>query len=227
MAQVVEKFFSQSIQRIFSSKRLILKSSKLKMSIYMNRLLPRSNTSFLLRNGNALQAKVLRLREETFMVDSGVGPPKICTRDELTRVPVDGSTRFENVVGYVDVKAGESQIKKQMLERFFVDVVAGESQIKERAAARFNDMVGSMAGESIVLPRRFRQNRAWLELNKMSRTNAKVKGFIVEKVRGGYSVAIAGFIAFLPFRVMMNQKLNDRFTIESINPKSKQIVVFF
>uniref|UniRef100_A0A803R8T4 Ribosomal protein S1 n=1 Tax=Cannabis sativa TaxID=3483 RepID=A0A803R8T4_CANSA len=96
-----------------------------------------------------------------------------------------------------------------------------------RAAARFNDMVGSMAGESIVLPRRFRQNRAWLELNKMSRTNAKVKGFIVEKVRGGYSVAIAGFIAFLPFRVMMNQKLNDRFTIESINPKSKQIVVFF
>ncbi|KAF4398827.1 hypothetical protein G4B88_028190 [Cannabis sativa] len=158
----------------------------------MNWLLPQSNSSFLLRNGNVLQAQVLRLREETFMVDYGVGPPKICTRDELTRVPVDGSTRFENVVGYVDVKAGESQIKKQMLERFFVDVVA-----------------------------------AWLELNKMLRTNAKVKGFIVEKVRGGYSVAIAGFIAFLPFRVMMNQKLSDRFTIESINPKSKQIVVFF
>lgn len=198
------------------------------MSIYLSRLFPRSNSSFLLRSGNALQAKVLRLREETFMVDSGVGAPKVCTKDELTRVPVNGAiTRFENKVGYVDVRAGEQLIKKQMLERFFVDVVAGDSQMKERAAARINDLVASVASESIVLPRRFRQNRAWLELNKAWRTNTKVKGFVIEKVRGGYSVAIAGFIAFLPIRPFIWKRLsNDRFTIESINPKSKQIVLF-
>nr|GMD79486.1 cytochrome C oxidase subunit 3 [Ipomoea batatas] len=87
--------------------------------------------------------------------------------------------------------AGESLIKEQILERFFIDLVAGESLIKERAAARFNDLVGStdvVAGEPLLLlllPRRLRQNRAWLELNKIWRTNTKVKGFIIEKVKGG------------------------------------------
>lgn len=81
---------------------------------------------------------------------------------------------------------------KKILERFFIDLVAGESLINERAAARFNDLVGStdvVAGEPLLLlPRRFRQNRAWMELNKIERTKAKIKGFIIEKVKGGYSV---------------------------------------
>lgn len=113
--------------------------------------------------------------------------------------------------------------------------MAGESLIKERAAARFNDLVGStdvVAGEPLLLlPRRF---RAWMKLNKIWRTNTKVrkvkKGFIIDKVKGGYSVAIAGFITFLPFRSHNKRKKrrisNDRFTVESINPKRTNIVVF-
>uniref|UniRef100_UPI0030038542 ribosomal protein S1 n=1 Tax=Hippophae gyantsensis TaxID=193515 RepID=UPI0030038542 len=143
-------------------------------------------------------------------------------QDEQNTLPINRATRFENKVGSLDVVAGESLIKKQILERFFIDVVAGESLIKERAAARFNDLVGStdvVAGEPLLLlPRRFRQNRA--ELNKIWRTNTKVKGFLIEKVKGGYSVAIAGFITFLPFRPLISKRIsNDRFTIESINPK--------
>jgi ribosomal protein S1 len=105
--------------------------------------------------------------------------------------------------------------------------------IKERAAAGFNVLVGStdvVAGEPLLLlPRRFRQNRAWMELNKIWRTNTKARsGFIIEKVKGGYSAAIAGFITFLPFRSLIRQRraANDRFTIESINPKRTNIVVF-
>ncbi|KAI3787542.1 hypothetical protein L1987_42086 [Smallanthus sonchifolius] len=57
---------------------------------------------------------------------------------------------------------------------------SGESLIKERAATRLNDLVGStdvVAGEPLLLllPRRFTQNRAWMELNKIWRTNKKVK----------------------------------------------------
>ncbi|CAN4090038.1 unnamed protein product [Withania somnifera] len=147
-------------------------------------LFPRSNSSFVLCSGNALQSEVLRLREEMFL---------------------------------------------QILERFFVDLVAGESVIKQRAAARFNDLVRStevVAGEPLLLPQKFRQNRAWMELNKIWRTNSKVKGFIVDKVRGGNSVAIAGFIPFLPFRPRWKRKPCDRFTIESINSKKANIVVF-
>lgn len=85
------------------------------------------------------------------------------------------------------------------------------------------------AGEPpLILPRRFRQNRAWVKLNKLWGTNTKVKGFIIDRVKGGsYSVAIAGFIAFLPYRSHRKRSIpNDRFTIESINPKKTSIVVF-
>jgi len=153
-------------------------------------------------------------------------------QDELTGVPINRATRFENKVGFLDLVAGESLIKEHILERFFIDLVAGESLIKERAAARFNDLVGStdvVAGEPLLLlPRRFRQNRAWMELNKIWRTNTKVKGLIIKKRKGGYSVAIAGFLTFLPFRRSRNRKRksNARFTIERINPKRGNIAVF-
>lgn len=161
-----------------------------------------------------------------FLVDAGPGTPKICMQDEPTGVPIN---RFENKVGSLNVVAGESLIKKRILERFFIDLVAGESLRKERAAARFPDFgLDVVAGEPLLLlPRRFRQNRAWVELNKIWRTKKKVKGFLIDKVKGGYSVAIAGFITFLPFYPLITQRIaNDRFTIESINPKRTNIVVF-
>ncbi|WOL10669.1 ribosomal protein S1 [Canna indica] len=128
---------------------------------------------------SCLRASVLRLRlrEEMFLVDAGPGTPKICMQDELTGVPINQATRFENKVGSLNVVAGESLIKKRILERFFIDLVAGQSLIKERAAARFHDFVGSLdvaAGEPLLLPRRFRQNRAWMELKKIWRTNKKI-----------------------------------------------------
>lgn len=176
------------------------------MSIYWSRSFPRSNSSFLLSSGYASKSSVIRLREDKFLVDTGLGTPKIRMKDELTKVPQYRRTaRFENKVGSsFNVVAGESTIKKRRnYERFFKDLVAGESRIKERAAASLNSFLGSLdvaAGEPLVLPRRFRQNRAWIELQKIWRTKKKAKGFLINKVkRGGYSVAIAGFITFLPF----------------------------
>jgi len=170
-----------------------------------------------------------------FLVDAGLGTPIICMQDELTRVPINAA-RFENKVGSTDVKvAGESPIKERaaglkILERLFIDLVACESPIKERAAARLNDLVGSadvVAGEPLIIyPRIFRQTRAWMELNKIWRTNRRVKGFIIYKVKGGYSVAIAGFITFLPGSLIRTKRIaNDQFIIENINPKRMNIVV--
>ena len=83
------------------------------------------------------------------------------------------------------------------------------------------------AGEPRLLPQRFRQNRAWIELKKIWRTKKKVKGFIIKKIKGGYSVAIAGFITFLPFKKALHKKriANDRFTIDSIKPTRRDIVI--
>ncbi|CAN6462381.1 unnamed protein product [Victoria cruziana] len=173
------------------------------MSIYLSRSFPRSNSSFLLCSGNALQSSILRLREEMFLVDAGPGTPIICMQDEPTG----------NKVGSVDVVAGESLIKERILERFFIDLLVGSTDV--------------VAGEPLLLlPQRFRQNRAWMELNKIWRTNQKVKGFLIEKVKGGYSVAIVGFITSLPFCSFNTQRIaNDRFTIESIHPKRTKMLV--
>ncbi|XP_050230524.1 ribosomal protein S1, mitochondrial-like [Mercurialis annua] len=204
------------------------------MSVYMNRLFQRSNSSFHLCSGNALRSEVLRLREDLFLVNAGVGTPKICKQDELIGVPPlsRATSRFENKVGFMGVRTGESLVRGKILERVFIDLVAGDSVFKERATARFNDLVGStdavVPGEPLLLlPRKFRQKRAGLELNKIWRTNSKVKGFMIEKVRGGYAVAIAGFIAFVPIRPTMRQRLcSDKYTIETINPKKSEIIVF-
>nr|UYR95219.1 ribosomal protein S1 [Gentiana crassicaulis]UYR95249.1 ribosomal protein S1 [Gentiana straminea]UYR95268.1 ribosomal protein S1 [Gentiana straminea] len=198
------------------------------MSIYLSRSFPRSNSSFFLCSGNALQSEVLRLSEEMFLVDAGLGTPRICMQDELTGVPINRATRFENKVGSLDLVAGESLIKEQILKRFFIDLVAGESLIKERATARFNDLVGStdvVAGEPLLLlPRRLRQNLVWMELNKIWRTKKKVKGLLFRRIKGGFSVYIAGFVAFLPFRFRrLKGRSNNRFTIESIKAKNKKM----
>ncbi|KAF1896064.1 hypothetical protein Lal_00042326 [Lupinus albus] len=151
-------------------------------------------------SGKALQSEVLRLGEEMFLVDAGPGTAIICMQDEPTGVPINRATRLEKKVGSLDLVAGESLIKKKILERLFIDLVASESLIKERAAVRFNDLVGStnvVAGEPLLLlPRRFRQNRAWMELKKIWRTNTKVKGFIIKKSKRRLFSSHRGFHYF-------------------------------
>lgn len=78
------------------------------------------------------------------------------------------------------------------------------ARVPNYRASRFENKVGSVGsredGDPLLLPRKLRQNRAWMELKNMWRTNKKVKGFLLNRIRGGYSVAIAGFITFLPLR---------------------------
>lgn len=49
-------------------------------------------------------------------MDAGLGTPRICMQDEPTGVPINRTTRFENKVGSLDLVAGESPIKKHILE---------------------------------------------------------------------------------------------------------------
>ncbi|MCL7045814.1 hypothetical protein MKW94_008190 [Papaver nudicaule] len=115
--------------------------------------------------------------------------------------------------------------RMKILERFFIDLVAGDQTSQDRAASRFTSLVGST--DEISLEKR---NRAWSELNMCWRKNVKVKGFIMEKVRGGFSVGIAGFIAFMPQKRLNNLGggmgvMPNRFIIESIDAKKMKIVV--
>jgi hypothetical protein len=83
----------------------------------------------------------------------------------------------------------------------------------------------------------------WTELTKFWHTGAKnrtkarlrvdashsVPGFILNSVNGGYAVAIAGYIAFLPKSLCLNKKVFigqwREFAIIGMNPKIANIVV--
>ncbi|GKV51680.1 hypothetical protein SLE2022_349500 [Rubroshorea leprosula] len=236
--QLTTALYSYSSSQLVK-ERNIVPFIKRMTSIYLSRSFPRSNSSFFLCSGNALQSEVLRLREDKFLLDVGIESPKICMQDEPTGVPINRTARFENKVESLNTR--ESLIKKRILERSFIDIVSGQK--KERAAARFKEMVSwkdkvrkkvgatdVVGGERLfLLPRRFRKNRAWMELNKILRTKKKVKGFIYKRRRKGYLVAIAGYFGFIPFRpfkkkVKKNEK--DQFTIKKYNPKFSNFVVF-
>ncbi|KAI3974498.1 hypothetical protein MKX01_017991 [Papaver californicum] len=98
--------------------------------------------------------------------------------------------------------------------------------LEHRASSRFTSLVGSTDEMSLE-----RRTRAWSELNMCCRKNIQVKGFIMEKIRGGVSVGIAGFIAFMPQKRMTGNfvggmgVLLNRFVIEDIDVKKMKIVV--
>ncbi|KAL9671292.1 hypothetical protein QQ045_008860 [Rhodiola kirilowii] len=205
------------------------------MSSYMSRIFPKSNSSLLLQAGTALKATVHRVHDGKYLVDAGIGSPKLCLREALTVVPADKSV-FQNKVGFMGPPAAETEVNKSLLERHFIDIVAGDPTNKAMAIARVYNLIGSFdesgsANEPLILlPRRYRQKQALMELSKIWKQNKKVNGFILEKVKGGYLVAIGGYIAFLKFRPLINQRIlsNCSYTISSISFTGKRpdILVF-
>jgi hypothetical protein len=81
------------------------------------------------------------------------------------------------------------------------------------------------------LMRSHKRAQLWAELSKLWRSSAKnrVKGFILNSVNGGFAVAVAGYIAFLPKSLCINKKVFlgqwRQFAIIGMNPKIANIVV--
>nr|QIA60232.1 ribosomal protein S1 [Treubia lacunosa] len=70
----------------------------------------------------------------------------------------------------------------------------------------------------------------WIELTKIWRSDKNfVKGFILNSVKGGYAVAIAGYIAFLPKSLLRSRTVFYSqwriFSILNMKPKISNIVV--
>ncbi|KAI8522415.1 hypothetical protein RHMOL_RhmolMtG0006900 (mitochondrion) [Rhododendron molle] len=178
--------------------------------------------------GTALKAEVVRLSDDKYLVDAGLGDTVTCMKDDLLHVPIKQSTRFQTKVGYMDLMSNDMVVNKFFLEKIFIDLVDKDSKIKEQAVARFHSLMGStdvVAGERrLLLPRRFRQNQAWLELHKIRRTSTRrkwrnVRGIFLERIRNGYLIGVAGYVCYVP-RLRRNKKKRiEKFIIETMNPK--------
>nr|YP_009047295.1 ribosomal protein S1 [Ptychomnion cygnisetum]AGN74047.1 ribosomal protein S1 [Ptychomnion cygnisetum]AHI16049.1 ribosomal protein S1 [Ptychomnion cygnisetum] len=80
------------------------------------------------------------------------------------------------------------------------------------------------------LERRCKSKLVWTELTRIWRSDRNlIKGFILNSVKGGYAVAIAGHIAFLPKSLRRNRKVFHSqwriFSILNMNSKIGNIVV--
>nr|YP_009122530.1 ribosomal protein S1 [Niphotrichum ericoides]AJJ48465.1 ribosomal protein S1 [Niphotrichum ericoides] len=80
------------------------------------------------------------------------------------------------------------------------------------------------------LERKCKSKLVWTELTKIWRSDRNlIKGFILNSVKGGYAVAIAGHIAFLPKSLRRNRKVFHSqwriFSILNMNSKIGNIVV--
>ncbi|KAL8061618.1 hypothetical protein ABFS82_02G096400 [Erythranthe guttata] len=127
-----------------------------------------------------------------YLVDAGIGRPRIANKQELIKPPK--SSR----VGFLTPSNRETPSCSSAASSIWSPAIPGPSSRPPPGST--NDAAAS-GGEQ-----RFRKQRAWVELKNTWRSNSKV--------RGGYAVAVAGQIAFLPARP------SDRFIIESITPKN-------
>ena len=66
------------------------------------------------------------------------------------------------------------------------------------------------------------------ELNTIKKSDKSIKGFITNSIKGGFSVAIGGLIAFLPTKELIkipNKKLSESFVSSSMYFKIEKITV--
>jgi ribosomal protein S1 len=69
-------------------------------------------------------------------------------------------------------------------------------------------------------------NKFFIELSEIKTLNKSVKGYILNNIKGGFTVAIGGLIAFLPFKELVkkpNNKVTNRFTNTSMEFKISKI----
>jgi small subunit ribosomal protein S1 len=64
-----------------------------------------------------------------------------------------------------------------------------------------------------------KKTKLFYELNKIKESDQVIKGFILSKIKGGYSVAIGGIVAFLPNKKMLkipHRKIANKFINTSL-----------
>jgi ribosomal protein S1 len=80
------------------------------------------------------------------------------------------------------------------------------------------------------LKRKCKSKLIWTELTKIWQSHHNlVKGFLLNSVKGGYAIVVAGHIAFLPKSLRRSRKVFHSqwriFSILNMNPKIDNIVV--
>jgi hypothetical protein len=216
VAQQISSFHCKLAKPTISRQRII--------NDLMNfaQLFKKSNSSLNQLQGNVLQCSVSEVRGDLVVVETGLARSSVCFQSELNSMSNITAARSSNV-------------------RFFERAQRAGTDVCRRFARQEGCVIGIEEVESaygephLVFPKMLqkicRRKLVWTELTKVWRSaqNNRIKGFILNSVKGGYAVAIAGHIAFLPRSLCLDKKVFHsqwrKFSILNMNPKIGNIVV--
>lgn len=219
------------------------------------KLFRQSNSSLYSLRGNVIECSIEHTRGNILFLETGLKSATPCFQSELK--PTFESEKQNDTLGtskrgVLYQKTGGTKVRRRRQSGddshpgftplgLLTSDFGGETSVSAlRPALPFNKLnVGiedlEVFGEpKILLPKYLQTIRkrklVWAELTKVWRgSHNRIRGFIMNSVNGGYAVAIAGHIAFLPKSLRLDRKIFHSqlrfFSILNMNPKIRNIVV--
>lgn len=190
-----------------------------------NELFQKSNSSFNLIEGNVLNFKVVKKPKDLVLIDTGLPRLLSCLKSELKM-----ST---------EIKKNIKPLKKN--PQVFAHTSISLTNISHHTDFNYCGQIGLKRIDKnndealFVFPKLMnkysRRKVIWDQLVKIwqNRKNNCIKGFILNYIKGGYAIGIAGRVCFLPKTLCIDKKVYRSqwrfFSILNMNPLLNNIVV--
>lgn len=164
-----------------------------------SQLFHKSNSSINSLEGNILESSVIQRRGDLVLIDTGLTNSSLCFHNELKLSKMAKSPHITNCI--IGIQKVESNNGEPIL-------------VLPKFLQKFS-----------------RRKFVWTELTKVWHSGKynRVKGFILNSVKGGYAVAVAGYIAFLPKSLCIDKRVYrgqwKMFSILNMNQQIGNIVV--
>jgi len=193
-----------------------------------------SNSSLDQLRGNTLltSPELVQARKHQYLLNSGLKESIICMAADLNQLSckkngfVPESKRFGSKQSFQKIEHNASYLTSSKNKPSHTN-----DDYNHVIQVDKTDVYGEF---NLVLPKRLHQIRKrvliWNELATIWKSSQnRIKGYILNGINGGFSVAIAGRIAFLPKSLKLKSKINRNnwrtFSILNMNSKLQNIVV--
>lgn len=187
-----------------------------------SKLFQHSNSSLYSLRGNVLDCSIEFSRGNMIYLNTGLKSNTVCFQSEL------------NTTKELELNQITSN-KNDEIQRFAQTNITETSAINNKRVL-YNVAIENLDifGEAkLLLPKSLsiirKRKLVWSELNKVwCSSQNRVRGFVFNSVKGGFAVAIAGHIAFLPKSLLMKRYGQSKFrffSIVNMNPSFQNIVI--
>ena len=201
-----------------------------------SKLFQHSNSSLYSLRGSVLDCSIEFSRGNIIYLNTGLKSTTVCFQSELN------STKELELIAATQHEVQTTSSQSEAALQCFAQSHRFTQPTKIQTTAITNkNMVYNVAIENLdifgeaklVLPKSLsiirKRKLVWSELTKLWHSSKnRVRGFLFNSVKGGFAVAIAGHIAFLPKSLLIKRYGQSKFrffSIVNMNPSFQNIVI--